>query len=132
MRRRQFDCADDHVLAPVICEPALPFAAPWALESKTSLGLDEDELSALRKRLSELLEVAAFRFKGIHLFPRPEGWFLEAPVSESYGKKMRGDRNLGRMCPNAHSVFTNDFDPSRPSSHWAFQILVPFFEGKPA
>lgn len=117
--------ADEHLLAPVVSEPALPFATLLKPENRASLGLTESELSALKRRLASGMQLAVFRFKDDPIVPLARMTALKELVESSHGT-MVGDFNLCPPCPNAHAVFTGHFDPSSSVSQTAFQTLVHF------
>lgn len=121
--------ADPHLLAPVVCEPALPFAILAPADTRKSLGLSDGELDALRGRLQGGMDIAAFRFQGDPLVPDERIATLENLVKASPAK-LCGDVNLKPPCANAHAVFTDDFDPSSTQSQSAFEQLIGFLEAK--
>lgn len=121
--------ADEHLLAPVVCEPALPFAVLAPADVRASLGLSDQELDALRGRLRGGMDIAAFRFTGDPLVPDERIATLENLVKASPAK-LCGDVNLKPPCVNAHAVFTDDFDPSSTVSIGAFERLIGFLEAK--
>jgi dienelactone hydrolase len=75
------------MLAPVVCQPSLPFDAPAALE------LSDDELRAVRERLErDDLEVRAYRFEGDR--------FCRAERFEAYERAL-GKRFVARVLPDS-------------------------------
>lgn len=121
--------ADEHLLAPVVSEPALPFPVPCKPANRSSLGLDRRELAALRARLRRGMELAAFRFQCDPIVPSERMSALRAEVEQS-GSRLVGNVDIPRTCPNAHSVFTDHFDPGNPVSIDAFETLIAFLKNK--
>lgn len=75
------------MLAPVVCQPSLPFDAPGALE------LSEDELRDVRARLErDDLEVRAYRFEGDR--------FCRAERFAAYERAL-GKRFVARVLPDS-------------------------------
>lgn len=75
------------MLAPVVCQPSLPFDAPGALE------LSEDELRDVRARLErDDLEVRAYRFEG--------DTFCRAERFAAYERAL-GKRFVARVLPDS-------------------------------
>jgi len=121
--------ADDHLLAPVVSEPALPFPLPWAPKNQASLGLNDDELKALKERLRGGMEIAAFRFADDPIVPLERMEALEN-VAASCGSRLTGNFNVPPTCPNAHAVFTSHFNPKDRDSVEAFEMLIGFLQSK--
>jgi dienelactone hydrolase len=116
-----------HLLAPVVSEPALPFAI--LPELRADLGLDAKELQTLRQRLRNGLPLAVFRFKDDPIVPNKRMATLQT-LLDSCGAKMTGDYNLPPTCRGAHAVFTDHYDPDSTSSKRAFAMLIRFLKGQ--
>jgi dienelactone hydrolase len=123
--------ADIHLLAPVVCEPALPFAILAPSDVRASLGLSEKELDALRSRLHSGMDVAAFRFADDPIVPDERMSTLKQ-LLRSTPATLYGNVNIKPTCPNAHAVFTDHFNPNSPHSIGAFQQLIEFLHARVA
>lgn len=116
-----------HLLAPVVSEPALPFAI--LPELRRDLGLDAKELQTLRQRLRNGLPLAVFRFKGDPIVPNQRMATLQSLV-DSCGGKIAGNYNLEPTCRGAHAVFTDHYDPDSATSKQAFAMLIQFLKAQ--
>lgn len=121
--------ADEHLLAPVVSEPALPFPVPWSPENRSALGLCETEETALRGRLQRGMEIAAFRFEDDPIVPLQRMNRLQEVAAEC-GSRVVGNANVPPTCPDAHSVFTSHFNPKDQDSRDAFEALIDFLKSK--
>lgn len=121
--------ADEHLLAPVVSEPALPFPIPCRPENRSALGLDDDEETALRGRLQRGMEIAAFRFANDPVVPLERMNKLREVAAEC-GSRVVGNPNVPPTCPDAHSVFTSQFNPKDQDSRDAFETLIDFLGSK--
>lgn len=119
--------ADEHLIAPVVSEPALPFAVSWLPENRSSLGLSSTEIEALKTRLRRGMDVAAFRFADDPIVP-PERMKTLRSIVEGEGAQLIGNVNINRTCPRAHAVFTDHFNPRSPDSLEAFETLISFLK----
>ncbi|HEX3671294.1 MAG TPA: dienelactone hydrolase family protein [Candidatus Cybelea sp.] len=121
--------ADEHLLAAVVSEPALPFPIPWQPENRSALGLCEAEEAALRKRLQRGMEIAAFRFANDPVVPLERMSRLHEVAAEC-GSRVVGNANVPPTCPDAHSVFTSQFNQKDQDSRDAFETLIAFLTSK--
>ena len=119
---------DDHLLAPVVSEPALPFV------NDRAIGLSDSEITTVREKIAKGGQLAAFRFVGDPHSPAARANLLCELVQGAAPKNspaLRGSMWLQPTCPNAHSVFTAHFD-ERPgtSTTWAMDELKSFLRDR--
>jgi dienelactone hydrolase len=111
--------ADEHLVAPVLGEPALPFA--WSKEGRAALGLSEDELACIKRRLASGDRIFARRFSEDRICP-PERF---AAYAAEFGSGFDG-KSIASTPHGHHSVFADDYDPDVPSTANAFAELLTF------
>jgi dienelactone hydrolase len=108
--------ADEYLVAPVLCEPALPLLAP------ASLHLTESELSCVKRRVACGARVLGFRFKGDILSPAQRFRTLSKALGPGFdGHELEPPRWF------AHAVFTTDYShDANTDTRRAFDFLVAF------
>lgn len=112
---------DEWTLAPVVSEPALPFAVTPKL--RRALHLSDADIDVVRSRVDKGAKILAFRFEGDCLSP-PQRY---ANMKRTFAPGVVGNGALRRTCRRAHSVFTEHFDATPGSStKEAFETLVQF------
>ena len=121
--------ADEHVLAPVLSQPSLPF--PLSKGHKSDLGIDEGTLVSIRERAADGACVLGLRFTADKLVP-PERFdrlrkelgagFLSVEIDSSKG-------NPHGIKATAHSVLTEDLvdEPGHPTQE-ALTKVFDFFD----
>lgn len=116
---------DEHLLAPVVSEPALPFVL--TADGRAALHLSAAEIGAIRERVQGGAEILAFRFDRDWISPESRYDNLMAAFSPN----VQGNGKIPPTCPGAHAVFTNAFDQSAGSSTvQALSDLIEFLSRK--
>lgn len=111
---------DPITVAPVVCEPALPFAVSGA--ARRALHLSDSEIAAITARTEQGLKILAFRFNGDCISPSER----YENLCTTFPGAIRGDGYLKPTCPHAHSVFVEHYDDSGSSTRAAFDELREF------
>jgi dienelactone hydrolase len=110
--------ADEHVIAPVLCEPALPFPLPW---KRSALHASDEEIDCAKRRAADGVRFLGFRFRND--FMSPEQRF------DNLGKALDGAFERHDLEPPhlfAHPVFTVGYDDKSGEISRAFERLVEF------
>jgi len=119
----------EFLVAPVTCEPSVPFGLTKARRSDPGVSLAE--LEAARERLVQNdVVMLGYRFTGDQLSP-PERF---ATYREKLGDRFEGCEidsspgNSHNIGPKAHSVFTFDYrdDPNQPTRKALDQVVAHF------
>ena len=123
---------DDHLMAPVLSQPSLPFAVtPGRCRD---LGIDDETLAKVKQRCSEQGAcLMGLRFSRDLMAPASRFRRLEAELGENFiGVEI--DSSIGnahRIKPWAHSVLALDFvDRPEHPTHDALQQVLAFFDDK--
>lgn len=112
---------DPQTIAPVVCEPALPFAVLPG--GRRALHLSTGDVAAIRARSASGQKILAFRFDGDRISPAER----YDNLAQTFGAALMGNGRLKPTCPNAHAVFTDHYDDSSGSStRGALDDLVRF------
>ncbi len=121
--------ADPVMLAPVSCQPSLPF--PVTKKRKAALAVSPEELDAAKKRATQGQELMCFRFT--HDATSPEERFYA--LAETFGPAFNGTQidssptNSHNIRPKAHAVLTGDFvDKAGHPTRAALDAVLAFFE----
>jgi dienelactone hydrolase len=112
--------ADEHLVAPVLSEPALPFGITPA--SRRSLHITDDELACVKRRAVEGVTYLGFRFKGDCISPVARFDRLEGEL----GKESFERYDLEPTVPGSHAVFTDDYARNAATTFPAFERLVQY------
>lgn len=106
---------DPVVLAPVLSQPSLPVVLPWAKENASDLGISDDDLATVKRRVAEEdgLCVLGLRFTGDRLAPHARFERLRQELGDSFvGVEIdSGEGNAGGHPASAHSVLTEHLVP---------------------
>lgn len=123
--------ADESVLAPVISQPALPFAI--TSEQKSALGISDDELLKAQARTDKGLELLALRFSEdktcpAERFARLRKEFNGAVETVEIDSSKGNPHDISQI---AHAVLTFHFvnDPAHPT-YQARERVVSFLKEK--
>ena len=121
--------ADPVMLAPISCQPSLPF--PITKTRKAALAISPDDLDAAKQRAAEGQELMCFRFT--HDATSPEARFQT--LAETFGPAFKGTQidssanNVHNIRPKAHAVLTSDFvDKTGHPTRAALDAVLAFFE----
>ncbi|CAN0510025.1 unnamed protein product [Laminaria digitata] len=121
--------ADPIVLAPVSCQPSLPF--PVTKKRKAALAMSPEELRAAKHRATEGQDLMCFRFSCDNT--SPEERFNK--LAEEFGTAFKGTQidsskdNPHRIRAKAHSVLTSDFvNKAGHPTREAMDRVLAFFE----
>ncbi len=121
--------ADPAVLAPVSCQPSLPF--PISKKRKAALAMSPEELRAAKQRAAAGQDLMCFRFSCDKT--SPEARFNT--LAEEFGPAFRGlqidssESNRHGIKTKAHAVLTGDFvDQAGHPRHEAMERVLAFFE----
>jgi dienelactone hydrolase len=115
--------ADEHVVAPVLGEPTLPFA--FSKEGRAAIGLSDDEIARAKRRAYAGCPILGYRFKEDRLCP---GERFDA-LAETFGSAFEG-HSIDSVPSGHHAVFTENYDPDRPPTRDAFERLVVFLNAR--
>jgi dienelactone hydrolase len=132
---------DDHVLVPVVSQPALPFheiplpGGPSSDARKRALGIDAAEL-AIAKQRAEGAPILGYRFKSDTKCPAERFQTLREVFGGSFhGTEIgTGPSNPGNIPDGSHSVLTDAFrdEPGHPTRQALDEILAQFAARLPA
>ncbi len=109
---------DEHVMAPVMSQPSLPFSV--SKSHKESLHLSSEELEAVKRRTEGGLPVLGLRFSNDFLCPKERFVTLRRELGDAFeGIEIdSGPGNASGLPSRAHSVLTYDLvedDPEHPT-----------------
>ena len=120
---------DPIVLAPVSCQPSLPF--PFGKERKSALAMPTDEIVKAKQRAVQGQSFLCFRFTGDKTSPKPRFDRLQ----EEFGPAFIGTEidsspdNPHGIRKKAHAVLTRDFvDKAGHPTKEAMDQVLGFFE----
>ena len=123
--------ATKEILAPVSCQPSLPFAI--GSSRKKDLALSQDELSEIKKQASEGKKLLGFRFTGDIACPHERFARLKNEIGDSF-EGIEIDSSEGNefgIRKRAHSVLTLDFaDREGHPTKKALERVLSFFDEK--
>ena len=110
---------DENIVAPVVCQPSLPFAVPVVCgrARREDLGLSPEEMNAARARSD--VPILGFRFEGDWISPREKFQTLRSEF---------GDRFREKQLPgDSHSTLTVHFHRLSPDNRdWVWRTLFDF------
>jgi dienelactone hydrolase len=119
---------DDHVIAPVLSQPSVPF--PLGLARKRDVGLSPQDLARVRERAAAGVCVLGLRFSGDKASPPERFDSLRTLLGESFiGVELDSSPgNPHGHKAQAHSVLTEDLDdrPGTPTRDALDQVLTFF------
>jgi dienelactone hydrolase len=119
---------DDAVMAPVLCQPSLPF--PVTPDRAAALHLDEEQLSAVRRRAAAGAGVLGLRFTSDLLCPAARFRRLRSELGSGF-EGIEVDSSWGNphgIPMIAHSVLTNDLvDEEGHPTRAALDRVLAFF-----
>ncbi len=123
--------ADPVMLAPVSCQPSLPF--PITGKHKAAVAVSPDELDAAKQRAADGQQLMCFRFTGDATSPEERFNAL----ADKFGPAFLGTQidssagNPHNIRPKAHSVLTSDFvDRTGHPTRTALDAVLDFFESR--
>ncbi len=119
---------DPTIVAPALSQPSLPL--PTNARRRRSLGLSDDDLELVRRRVSESLCVMGFRFTGDVKSPADRFNRLRADLGDNFiGVEIDSSPSNPWGYPkNAHSVFTEHYSDAEGSpTRVALEELLSFF-----
>jgi len=118
---------DDRLLAPVLSQPSLPFAAPWKKDNAHNIDISPEELTVVKGRCAaEGLTVLGMRFKGDRAVPAARFDFLREQLGDAFVAIELEDSDANPDFPmRAHSVVTNHLidEPGQPTRAALDQVL---------
>ena len=118
---------EPYVLAPITCQPALPFAITAGL--RVAVGISSNDLLVAATR-SQSVPLHGYRFSTDRLCPVERFDALAKMMGNGFvGITIpTGPNNPGNINRNAHSVFTEDFvnDPAHPTYKQLESLLAHF------
>jgi hypothetical protein len=113
------------MLAPVLSQPSLPF--PVAKSRKRDLGISAADLSAVKERAADGLEVLGLRFTGDIACPSERFARLREELGEAFvGVEIDSSPgNPHGIRKRAHSVLTEDLvdEPGHPTREGLDRVL---------
>jgi dienelactone hydrolase len=113
--------ADEHLVAPVLSEPALPFGLTRACHR--ALHINEDELQCVKRRAAEGIVYLGFRFEGDCISPFQRFDHLKEELGPAF------DRNdLKPTMRGSHAVFTTHYKANEEVTRPAFERLVGYLQ----
>jgi dienelactone hydrolase len=117
---------DDHVLAPVMSQPSVPF--PITARHKASIDTSPVDLATVAGRCSaEGLRVLGLRFDGDPYVPRERFAYLREQLGDGFVaiELQQSDGNPDGPLPKKHSVLTGDLidEPGQPTRAALDQVL---------
>lgn len=116
---------DDRMLAPVLAQPALPFAL--STRHKRSIDISQGDLAVVKSRCAaEGLRVLGLRFKGDKLSPGERFDFLREELGDAFVGVELDDDDAGPDTPTPpHSVLTRNLvdEPGQPTRRALDQVL---------
>lgn len=120
--------ADPVMLAPVSCQPSLPF--PVTRNHKAAVALAPKELEAAKKRAAAGQPLMCFRFSNDDISPEARFKALETHFGSAFlGTQI--DSSAGNphgISPKAHAVLTSDFvNQEGHPTHTALNEVLSFF-----
>lgn len=121
---------DEHVMAPVLSQPSLPFAL--IKRNRHELGLSDADLACVKERIErEDLHVLGLRFTRDPAVPPERFARLRAELGDRFVAVDidSSPSNPHGIKPWAHSVLTNEFvDTPRHPTRAAFEAVLALFE----
>lgn len=116
---------DDHLLAPVLSQPSLPFGIVPA--RNRSIDLSDADLARVKSRCAAGLEVLGLRFEGDLMSPRGRFAFLREQLGDAFIAVELPDSaaNPDSFLPTPHSVLTEHLvdEPGQPTHDAREQVL---------
>lgn len=105
---------DEHIMAPVLSQPSLPFSVSRA--HRESLHLSDADLAIVKRRTQEGVPVLGLRFSNDFLCPQERFVTLRKELGEGFeGIEIdSAPGNPNELGTRAHSVLTYDLDWSNP------------------
>jgi hypothetical protein len=121
---------DEVVAAPVLCEPSMPIALPWA---RADIGLSPQDATTLKRRAQAGLEVRGYRFTCDRISPAERFETLTSLLGAQFkGCQIdSGPGNPDGIARSAHAVMTvhRVDNPNHPTAK-ALEDVLSFFETK--
>jgi len=121
--------ADEITLAPVTCQPSLPFSI--GKDYKSALGISDVDLNRAKARASTGQKLLGFRFTGDKKCPAAKFDRLRLEFEEMFDETQidSGPDNAHGIDKKAHAVLTKNFtdDEGHPTSE-ALQKVFDFFK----
>jgi dienelactone hydrolase len=116
---------DDHLLAPVLSQPSVPYS--FTRKQRRDLGLSPDDLARVKERAEEGCQVLGLRFTGDRMAPGARFRRLEEELGDAFvGVEIDSSRGNPWGFPRvAHSVLTEHLvdEPGNPTSDALDQVL---------
>ncbi|MCH5643647.1 MULTISPECIES: dienelactone hydrolase family protein [unclassified Gordonia (in: high G+C Gram-positive bacteria)] len=122
---------DERMLAPVLSQPSLPFAALPGRRS--TIDISDADLEKVQVRCAKGLQVMGLRFEGDVLAPGSRFRFLEEKLGDAFiGIELPDSTaNPDSEFPKPHSVLTEDLiDAPGEPTYEALQQVLEFFHSK--
>lgn len=101
--------ADEHLLAPVLAQPALPFG--WTSGQKQALHISDEQLSLVRARAASGTKFLGMRFTQDNKCPKQRFDRLQAEIGDAF-ERIEIDSSPGNpfhIHEDAHSVLVHEF-----------------------
>lgn len=121
---------DDHVVAPVLSQPSLPF--PVGKHRKADLGISAEDLVRVKERVDDGICVLGLRFTGDPVVPAERFATLRRELGDGFvGVEIDSSKGNAHAIPtNAHSVLTEHLvdEPGHPTHDALNQVLDLFRE----
>lgn len=121
---------DDHLLAPVLSQPSLPFAL--LPHQRRDLGVDDATLARIKERAADGACVMGLRFTGDPMVPAPRFRRLAEELGDAFiaVEIDSSPQNPHKIRRFAHSVLTYDFvdEPGHPTRQALDRVLAFFTE----
>jgi dienelactone hydrolase len=111
--------ADEHLVAPVVSEPALP--AAYSTRAGAAIGLSDGEIACVKSRVAAGQTILGYRFDEDRICPTARF----DSMSRTFGDGFEG-HSIEKTPHGHHSVFTDDYCATIPSTRDAFLRLVEF------
>ena len=127
---------DEHVMAPVLSQPSLPF--PFGAERKAGLHLSDADLLCVKRRAEAGAKLVGLRFTHDKAVPKERFERLRTELGDAFESIEidSGPANARGIPRRAHSVLTNDFvDAEGHPTRAALDRVLAFFQeqlGDPA
>lgn len=120
--------ADEHMLAPVSCQPSLPFHMGG--RRRSALAVDPEELEKAKLRARNGQKLLCFRFSNDFMSPEARFKRLEREFGDAFdGTRIDSSRgNEHHIKPRSHAVLTKDFvDREGHPTRAALEKVLSFF-----
>ncbi len=118
---------DEHLLAPVLSQPSLPLVLPWRSSAKGALGISDDDLTRVKERVADGVQVLGLRFTCDRLSPGERFETLRRELGDGFiGVEIDSSPdNPWGIRKLAHSVLTEDLvdEPGHPTHDALVQVL---------